>query len=62
LQFPVLEFDLEGAGQAGEARAQPASKGTPIGPDDVLVGGQAKARNLNRTARLSAVVRPAAAT
>ena len=46
LQFPVLEFDLEDARQAGEIRAQLASKGTPIGPYDVLIAGQAKARNL----------------
>jgi tRNA(fMet)-specific endonuclease VapC len=46
LQFPVLEFDQEDARQAGEIRAQLASKGTPIGPYDVLIAGQAKARKL----------------
>jgi tRNA(fMet)-specific endonuclease VapC len=46
LQFPVVEFDLEDARQAGEIRAQLASKGTPIGPFDVLIAGQAKARDL----------------
>ena len=46
LQFPVLEFDQEDARQAGEIRAHLASKGTPIGPYDVLIAGQAKARNL----------------
>jgi len=46
LQFPVLEFDQEDARQAGEIRAHLASKGTPIGPFDVLIAGQAKARNL----------------
>ena len=46
LQFPVLEFHLEDARQAGEIRAQLAAKGTPIGPFDVLIAGQAKARNL----------------
>ncbi len=46
LQFPVLEFDREDARQAGEIRAQLASKGTPIGPYDVLIAGQAKARKL----------------
>ena len=46
LQFPVLEFDQEDARQAGEIRAQLASKGKPIGPYDVLVAGQAKARKL----------------
>ena len=46
LQFPVLEFDQEDARQAGEIRAHLASKGTPIGPYDVLIAGQAKARKL----------------
>ncbi len=46
LQFPVLEFDQEDARQAGEIRAQLASKGTPIGPYDVLIAGQARARTL----------------
>ncbi|MCC7126701.1 MAG: type II toxin-antitoxin system VapC family toxin [Acidobacteria bacterium] len=46
LQFPVLEFDQEDARQAGEIRAQLASKGTPIGPYDVLIAGQARARRL----------------
>jgi tRNA(fMet)-specific endonuclease VapC len=42
----VLEFDKEDARQAGEVRALLASRGTPIGPYDVLIAGQAKARNL----------------
>ena len=42
LQFPVLEFDQEDARQAGEIRAHLASKGTPIGPYDVLIAGQAR--------------------
>jgi tRNA(fMet)-specific endonuclease VapC len=46
LQFPVLEFDQEDARQAGEVRAHLASKGAPIGPYDVLMAGQAKARKL----------------
>jgi tRNA(fMet)-specific endonuclease VapC len=46
LQFVVLEFDKEDARQAGEVRAVLASRGTPIGPYDVLIAGQAKARNL----------------
>ena len=46
LQFPVLEFDQEDARQAGEIRAHLASKGTPVGPYDVLIAGQAKARKL----------------
>jgi tRNA(fMet)-specific endonuclease VapC len=46
LQFPVVEFDHEDARQAGELRAHLASKGTPIGPYDVLIAGQARARKL----------------
>ena len=42
----VLEFDYEDARQAGEVRAHLASKGTAIGPYDVLIAGQAKARKL----------------
>ncbi len=46
LQFEVLGFDKEDARQAGEVRSLLALKGTPIGPYDVLIAGQAKARNL----------------
>jgi tRNA(fMet)-specific endonuclease VapC len=46
LQFLVLEFDKEDARQAGEVRAMLAAKDTPIGPYDVLIAGQALARNL----------------
>jgi tRNA(fMet)-specific endonuclease VapC len=46
LLFAVLEFDKEDARQAGEIRALLASRGTPIGPYDVLIAGQAVARNL----------------
>jgi tRNA(fMet)-specific endonuclease VapC len=46
LQFAVLEFDKEDARQAGQIRALLASKGTPIGSYDVLIAGQAVARNL----------------
>jgi tRNA(fMet)-specific endonuclease VapC len=46
LQFVVLEFDTEDARQAGEIRALLASNGTPIGPYDVLIAGQAVARDL----------------
>jgi tRNA(fMet)-specific endonuclease VapC len=46
LQFVVLEFDKEDARQAGEVRALLASNGTPIGPYDVLIAGQALARGL----------------
>lgn len=46
LQFEVLEFDKEDARRAGELRAFLAGAGTPIGPYDVLIAGQAWAREL----------------
>ena len=46
LKFEVLDFDKEDSRQAGEIRAALAVKGTPIGPYDVLIAGQAMARNL----------------
>jgi tRNA(fMet)-specific endonuclease VapC len=47
LQFEVVEFDKEDARQAGEIRAALAKHGTPIGPYDLLIAGQAKSRNLS---------------
>jgi tRNA(fMet)-specific endonuclease VapC len=46
LQFVVLEFDKEDAHQAGQIRALLSSAGTPIGPYDVLIAGQAVARDM----------------
>ncbi len=46
LQFPVVEFDREDARQAGAVRAFLAARGITIGPYDVLIAGQAIARNL----------------
>ena len=46
LQFEVIEFDKEDARQAGEIRATLAALGTPIGPYDILIAGQAKSRDL----------------
>ncbi len=46
LQLEVLEFDKEDARQSGEIRATLAAQGTPIGPYDVLIAGQARARDL----------------
>lgn len=46
LLFEVLTFDKEDARQAGEIRAELAKQGRPIGPYDVLIAGQAKARGL----------------
>jgi len=51
LQFPVLEFDKEDARHAGAIRATLATLGTPIGPYDALIGGQARARNLTLVTR-----------
>lgn len=46
LRFVVLDFDKEDARQSGQIRALLAGKGTPIGPCDALIAGQAIARNL----------------
>jgi tRNA(fMet)-specific endonuclease VapC len=42
----ILDLDQEDARTAGEIRAALARQGTPIGPYDVLIAGQAKARGL----------------
>ncbi|MGO4567481.1 type II toxin-antitoxin system VapC family toxin [Rhizobium sp. 2YAF20] len=44
--FPLVGFEREDAQLSGEIRADLAGKGTPIGPYDVLIAGQAKARDL----------------
>lgn len=46
LRFEVLDFDAEDARQAGEIRAALERAGTPIGAYDVLIAGQALARDL----------------
>lgn len=46
LHFAVLEFSKEDARHAGEVRAVLALKGTPIGPFDILIAGQARSRGL----------------
>jgi tRNA(fMet)-specific endonuclease VapC len=46
LRLPILPFDNEDAIQAGEIRAALAEIGKPIGPYDVLIAGQARARDL----------------
>ncbi len=46
IRFEILPFDKEDAIAAGEVRATLAAVGSPIGPYDVLIAGQAKARNL----------------
>ena len=42
----ILDLDREDARTAGEIRAALAKQGTPIGPYDVLIAGQARARGL----------------
>lgn len=44
--IPVLDFDTQDAIVSGEIRAGLANSGRPIGPYDVLIAGQAKARRL----------------
>lgn len=46
LRFTVLDFDMADARRAGEVRALLATHGSPIGPYDVLIAGQALARGL----------------
>ncbi len=46
LPFAVVPFDAADARSSGEVRAALRSAGTPIGPYDVLIAGQAIARNL----------------
>lgn len=46
LQFQIVELDREDARQSGRVRAALAQAGTPIGPLDVLIAGQALARSL----------------
>jgi tRNA(fMet)-specific endonuclease VapC len=46
LQFEIVEFDQDDAREAGEVRAVLGARGTPIGPYDGLIAGQAKAREL----------------
>ena len=46
LSFRRLDFTDEDARKAGEVRAVLRARGTPIGPYDVLIAGQALARGL----------------
>ena len=45
-RFPIIEFDREDARQAGHIRAFLSARGQDIGPDDVLIVGQAVARDM----------------
>ena len=51
LRFEVLAFDPGDARQAGEIRGGLAAAGTPIGPYDVLIAGQARARGITLVTR-----------
>lgn len=57
----ILDLDREDARVAGEIRADLARQGTPVGPYDVLIAGQARARDLtlitNNTAEFARVPR-----
>lgn len=44
LKFQILEFDEQDAKESGEIRAYLTQHGIPIGPYDVLLAGQARAR------------------
>lgn len=54
LRFAVLDLDPDDARHAGEIRALLAKAGTPIGPYDVLIAGQARARRLTLVTRNTA--------
>lgn len=51
LRIPIVDFDREDVVEAGRIRAALASAGTPIEPYDVLIAGQAKARDLTLITR-----------
>lgn len=46
LRFEIVSFDAEDARKAGEVRAALKRAGTPIGGYDLLIAGQALARDL----------------
>ena len=51
LQFEFLCFDHQDAFRAAEIRASLRARGTPIGPYDILLAGQALARDLTLVTR-----------
>lgn len=51
LQFEIVPFGPEDARQAGRVRAELAKVGTPIGPYDALIAGQASERGLTLVTR-----------
>lgn len=46
LQFKTLEFDEEDAKESGEIRVYLSQRGIIIGPYDLLIAGQARARGM----------------
>jgi tRNA(fMet)-specific endonuclease VapC len=46
LPFPAVDFDRGDARAAGRIRVHLEQAGTPIGPYDILIAGQAMARDL----------------
>ena len=46
LPFTIMDFDQAAASQYGLIRAMLESRGTPIGPIDMLLAAQAKSRGL----------------
>ena len=44
-EIPVLSLDADDAVEAGRIRADLRRAGTPIGPYDILIAGQARRRN-----------------
>ena len=51
LKLQILQFDAEDGRRAGELRAHLAKAGQPIGPYDVLIAGQALAKDLTLVTR-----------
>lgn len=51
LQFEILPLSKTDADQSGVIRAALQARGTPIGPYDVLIAGQAVARSLTLITR-----------
>lgn len=51
LRFPVLDFNSEDGRIAALIRADLKRKGMPIGPYDILIAGQALARDLTLVTR-----------
>lgn len=51
LRWMVLDFDVDDARRSAEVRTQLQRRGMPIGPYDILIAGQALARDLTLVTR-----------